>query len=205
MLQSLLESLGFAVERREGIIGPRDAHAAGEPVNHLALVVHTLDGGPFIAESGWGEGPLDPLPLAEGTVAAGAFSFAVERDGDAWWVAQHEFGSSPGFRFADAPATLADFAAHHERLSTSADSAFVRTLVVQQPSGDRIVTLRARTLSVDGPGRRERRVLDDAGAFGAALRDAFGIDPDALGPERLGRLWANAVAQHDAHLALARS
>jgi hypothetical protein len=26
----------------------------------------------------------------------------------------------------------------------------------------------------------------------------FGIDPDALGPDRLGRLWANATEQHRA-------
>src|SRR5664280_2032353 len=49
VLQSLLEALGFAVERRQGIVGARDAHAAGAPTNHLALVVDTPDAGPFIA------------------------------------------------------------------------------------------------------------------------------------------------------------
>jgi N-hydroxyarylamine O-acetyltransferase len=150
VLQTLLEALGFAVERRQGIVGARDAHAAGEPTNHLALVVHTPDAGPFIAESGWGEGPLDPLPLIEGPVRAGAFTF-------------------------------------------------VQTLVVQQPFDDRIITLRACTVFSDGPGRRHRRVLENPQAFAAVLRDAFGIDPEALGPERLHRLWAKAADQHDAH------
>jgi N-hydroxyarylamine O-acetyltransferase len=205
VLQTLLEALGFPVERRQGIVGARDAHVRGEPTNHLALVVDTPDAGPFIAEAGWGEGPLDPLPLAEGPVSVGAFTYTIERDGDGWWVGQHELGSSPGFRFADAPATLADFQPHHERLSTSADSSFVQTLVVQQPGDDRIVTLRARTLFVDGPGRRERKILDDVAAFTAVLRDRFGIDPEALGPQRVGRLWAQAMEQHAAHQALTRS
>jgi N-hydroxyarylamine O-acetyltransferase len=207
VLQTLLEGLGFGVERRQGIVGPRDAHARGEPINHMALMVHTPDAGPFIAEAGLGEGPLDPLPLAVGRVNAGAFEFSIERagdgddggDGDGWWVRQHPFGSVPGFRFSDAPATLADFQPHHARLSTSGDSGFVQTLVVQRPFDDRIVTLRARTLSVNGPSGRQRRVLDDAGAFATALHEHFGIDPAALGPERLRRLWAQAVNQHQAH------
>jgi N-hydroxyarylamine O-acetyltransferase len=199
VLQTLLVALGFDVERRQGIVGQRDAHANGDSTNHMALIVHTSDAGPFIAEAGLGEEPLDPLPLAVGRVAAGAFEFTIERDGDGWWVAQHEFGSFPGFRFADAPATLADFQPHHLRLSTSPDSSFVQTLVVQRPLDDRIVTLRARTLFVDGPGRRERRVLDDSGSFAAALREQFGIDPEVLGADRLGRLWAKADDQHQAH------
>jgi N-hydroxyarylamine O-acetyltransferase len=199
VLHTLLDALGFAVERREGLVGPRDAHARGEPPNHMALVVHTPDAGPFIAEAGLGEGSLDPLPLAEGPVTAGAFELRIERAHNGWWVAQHAFGSFAGFWFSDAPATRAHFQPHHVRLSTSAASSFVKTLVVQRPFDDRIVTLRARTLFVDGPNTRERRVLNNAAEFAAALRDRFGIDPDALGPERLGRLWAKAADQHEAH------
>jgi N-hydroxyarylamine O-acetyltransferase len=73
--------------------------------------------------------------------------------------------------------------------------------VAQRPARDRIVTLRARTLSVDGPGIRRRDVLPGAAALAGTLRDAFGIDPAVLGPDRLGRLWARAVRQHDQHLA----
>lgn len=200
VLALLLETLGFGVERRQAIVGPRGAHAAGEPTNHLALVVHTAGGEAFIAEGGWGEGPVEPLPLTEGRVGVGAFTFAIEREGDGWWVGQHEHGSSPGFRFADAPATLADFQPHHKRLSTSPDSRFVQTLVVQQPHEDRIVSLRARTLGVTGRGIRERVILADEDAFAAALSDGFGIDPAVLGPERLGRLWARADEQHEAFL-----
>jgi N-hydroxyarylamine O-acetyltransferase len=199
VLRELLVALGFEVERREAIVGERSAFAHGEPTNHLALVVRAPGAGPFVAEAGWGEGPIEPLPLAPGRYRVGAFEYGVERDGDGWWVAQHEHGSTPGLRFADDAAALADFAAHHERLSTAPDSGFVRTLLVQQPFADRIVTLRARTRFVDGPSVRERRVLANADELAAVLEGDFGIDPAALGPGRLGRLWAYAVAQHDAH------
>jgi N-hydroxyarylamine O-acetyltransferase len=197
VLLMLLEALGFSVERHQSIVGERDALERGEATNHLALVAATPEGERFIAEAGWGEGPLDPLPLAAGPVTAGAFTYGIERDGDGWWVTQHEHGSTPGFHFADAVATLADFAPHHHRLSTAPDSSFVKTLVVQRPADDRIATLRARTFFVDGPDRRERTVIDDAGTFATVLDERFGINPDALGPERMGRLWAQASAQHE--------
>lgn len=168
----------------------------GEPTNHMALVVRTPDAGQFIAEARLGEGPLDPLPLTAGPVEAGAFHFMIDRDGEGWWVGQHAYGSIPGFWFSDTPASLADFQPHHMRLSTSASSNFVKTLVVQSPFSDHIVTLRACTLSVNGPERRERHVLDSAATFAAALRDRWGIDPAALGPDRLAQLWARVTRRH---------
>jgi N-hydroxyarylamine O-acetyltransferase len=197
VLRALLRELGFEVERHQGIVGDRDAHLRGEPTNHMALTVHTSDAGSFIAEAGLGEGPLDPLPLRAGRVTAGDFELDIERDGSGWWVAQHPYGSIPGFWFSDAPATLADFQPHHLRLSTSPESSFVKTLVVQRPFDDRIVTLRARTMFVDAVGRHERVVLEDEAAFADALRTNFGIDPLALGRARFLRLWANATRQHE--------
>jgi len=201
VLCELLRGLGFDVTRHLSIVDERDAHLRDVPVNHMALVARTAAGEAFLAESGWGEGPLDPLPLREGVVRAGAFTCTIEREGDGWWVAKDPPLDAPGLRLADGEATLADFAPHHERLSTSPASSFVRTLIVQMPYDDRVETLRARTLFVDGPGLRERRVLADREAFAVALRDRFGIEPDVLGPERLARLWRAAEAQHEAHRA----
>jgi N-hydroxyarylamine O-acetyltransferase len=196
VLRALLEALGFTVERREGIVDSRDARSRGELTNHMALVAHAPGGRPFIAEAGLGEGPLDPLPLTEGTVTSGAFEYTIERDDGGWWVEQHPSVSLPGFWFSGAVATLGDFEPHHRRLSNSPDSSFVKTLVVQRPFDDHIRTLRARTLFRDGPGIRERRVLEDSSAFAHELQVNFGIDPRALGDERLARLWRQAEDQH---------
>ena len=189
VLLVLLEGLGFQVERRQAIVGARDAHARGVATNHLTLVVRT-EAGPHVADAGVGEGPLDPLSLA-----------TLEREGDGWWVAIGNGGSTPGWRFADAPATLEDFRVDHARLSRDPTSGFVRTLVVQQPSTDHVTTLRSRTLFVDGPDRHERALLESEADFAGALEQRFGITLDG---DRMGRLWAAAHAQHAARGELPR-
>jgi N-hydroxyarylamine O-acetyltransferase len=198
VLATLLEGLGFSVERREGIVAERDAFASGAPTNHLVLVVRAGDEA-FVCDAGWGEGFLAPLPLVAGTYRRGPLTWAVERDGsDGWWIQQHMWGSTPGFRFGDEGVDVATFAPHHERLATTPDSSFVQTLVVQKPLDDRVVTLRARTLSEKGPTVDAKRVLDTEDAFGATLRDTFNIRLDA---GRVARLWDRARAQHEAFAA----
>jgi N-hydroxyarylamine O-acetyltransferase len=199
VLAWMLEQVGFEVERHEGVAGvDRDTPA---PTNHLALVV-PLGEQRWLADAGLGEGPIEPLPIAPGRHPAAASSpleWTIEAQPDGgWWFAEHPFGSMPGFRMAAPVVELSAFDPHHRRLSTEPDSNFVRTLIVQRPYDDRIETLRSRTLSVDGPGRRERRVLTDIDELAAALDETFGIDPDGLGAARLERLWAQACAQHEA-------
>ncbi|MCW2983327.1 MAG: hypothetical protein JWR63_897 [Conexibacter sp.] len=198
IMQTLLDALGFAVQRREGLVDARGARAGGAPTNHLALVVATAGGERFLCDAGWGEGPLEPVPLRTGAHVQGPLRWTTERDGDGWWVGQHAWGSTPGFRFGDAPAGLEAFAPHHLRLATSPESGFVKTLVVQQPHDDHVVTLRARTLTRKGPDHDTSAVLDDEAAFADTLQRVFGIDPDALGAGRVARLWAGACAQHEA-------
>jgi N-hydroxyarylamine O-acetyltransferase len=85
------------------------------------------------------------------------------------------------------------------RLSTSPESKFVQTLVVQRPLRDRIVTLRARTLTERGPAHDTTVVLASEAELADLLRAVFGIDPAALGPQRMAHLWRRAAEQHAAH------
>jgi N-hydroxyarylamine O-acetyltransferase len=194
VLFTLLQAAGFRVHRRQASVN------ASELTNHMALIVD-LDGECFLADAGLGEGPLDPVPLVDGAQTAGPMSWTVRRLERGWRVTQHEWGSIDAFEFGDALSDLDAFQPHHTRLSRTPESSFVQTLVVQRPYEDRIVTLRSRTLFVDGPGLRERTVVADQGTFAATLRDEFGIDPEALGDERIARLWARACAQHEVFLA----
>jgi N-hydroxyarylamine O-acetyltransferase len=185
----LLEALGFSLTHHQAVVGGTG------PTNHMALVVD-VDGERWIADAGLGEGFLDPLPLAPGPHAVGPFTWTPGREpGGSWWIAAHEWCSFPGFRMEATPSPVAAFEPHHRRLATDPESPFVRTLVVQRPGPDRITTLRARTLSVVGPGGDEQRVVADEAEFWTVLRDTFGIT------RRDPRLWALAVAQHDAFLA----
>ncbi len=191
----LLEALGFTVARHEAVVG-------GEgPTNHMTLVVD-LEGERWLADAGLGEGFLDPLPLRPGEHrGATAFTWTLDREpAGSWWCGQPSWSSFTGFRMAPEPASLAAFDPHHARLSTSPESSFVQTLCVQLPADDRFVTLRARTLTERGPAVDERRVLRDRAELADVLRETFGIDVDALGAERLERLWAAACRQHEAYL-----
>lgn len=192
VLAALLRGLGFEVSQHQSVVGGQG------PTNHMALVVR-VDGERWLADAGFGEGFLDPLALREGRHhGPGPFSWTLAREpGATWWLGQHEWGSANGFRMADAPSPAAAFARHHVRTSTDPASAFVQTLVVQQPKDDRIVTLRSRTLSEKGPAIDAKRVLD-RDEFPAALRDVFGL---VLDDGRAQRVWALAAAQHEAFLA----
>jgi N-hydroxyarylamine O-acetyltransferase len=193
VLAALLRGLGFNVSYHQGVVG-------GEgPTNHMVLLVD-LDGERWIADAGLGEGFVDPLPLRAGRHRGpGPLSWTLEREsGGTWWMGQHEWGSVSGFRMDAEPSPHAAFEPHHVRLATDPESSFVRTLVIQRPTDDRIVTLRSRTLSEKGPAVHAKRVLEDADEFAAVLRDVFGI---ALDGARRERAWALAAAQHEAFYA----
>jgi N-hydroxyarylamine O-acetyltransferase len=191
VLAALLRRVGFTVTHHQAVVG-----GAG-PTNHMVLLV-PVDGAVWIADAGLGEGFMEPLPLREGTYERGAFTYTLTLEPEGtWWMGQHRWSSISGFRMQASASAVADFEPHHRRLALRPESPFVRTLVVQSPRDDRIVTLRARTLSEVGPAVDTKRVLDRS-EFGAVLRDEFGITLDGA---RLERLWRRAVEQHEAFVA----
>lgn len=197
LLAWLLTELGFAVERREARVGLREADG---PTNHLSLVV-TVPGerGRWLAEAGLGEGWVDPLALQPGVHATpGRLGWTLQPFEDGWWIGHHPWGSFTGITMSAPEVGLDAFDPHHQRLSCDPSSSFMAALVVQRPLDDRILTLRARTLTVRGPEVDERRLLADHDDLAATLLEVFGIDPATLGDERLDRLWSKVSAQHEA-------
>jgi N-hydroxyarylamine O-acetyltransferase len=192
LLAAVLRSVGFVVTQHQAVVG-------GEgPTNHMARLVH-LDGERWLADAGLGEGFIEPLPFREGRRSIGPLSYSVAREpGGSWWIGQHEWGSFSGFRMVEEESSVSTFEVHHRRLATDPTSSFVQTLVVQQPREDRIVTLRARTVSSVGPAVDSKRVVADREELAAVLYDVFGITVDG---SRLDRLWTQAAAQHEAFLA----
>ena len=176
VLLELLTTLGFSVERRLAIVGPRSAHADGQPINHMALVVTTPAGEEFIAEGGWGEGPLDPVPLREGPVPGRPERRAPRARRRRLVVRAARVRDDAGLplrrRAGDARRLPGSRTCGRRRRRTRCSC---KTLVVQQPYDDRVVTLRGRTTFVDGRGVRERAVLDSVDELGAALKSLFGI------------------------------
>ncbi|MGE0461818.1 MAG: arylamine N-acetyltransferase [Vicinamibacterales bacterium] len=184
----VLETLGFEVSYLSGAVGRATGgwRALG---NHLVLLV-TLDR-PWIADVGFGDGFLAPLPLEPGTYSQGFLRYRVSRDGPWWRVHNHEFGGADGFDFTLTPRALGDFAAQCRELQTSPESGFVKTTVCERfvPAG--LVMLRGAVLRQVTAAGVTTDVLRDAGEYERALRECFGLEVPGL-----EALWSKVQARH---------
>ncbi len=144
----VLETLGFEVRYLSGAVG-RAAHGWRAQGNHLVLLV-TLDRR-WIADVGFGDGFLTPLPLEPGSYRQDFLQYRVTRNGAWWRVDNHVFGGADGFDFTLTERTLDAFATQCHDLQTSPDSSFVTTTVCERftPNGMLVLTA-SRNLSSVG-------------------------------------------------------
>jgi len=185
----VLQTLGFTVRLVSGAVG-RERYGAAVEGNHLVVVVD--HGGELtLADVGFGDGPLDPLPLVEGAHRSGAFEFRLERSDERWILHNHEHGGAPSFDFTLRPAPLESFSEKCRELQTSPTSGFVQKTVCQRYDGDVIWTLRGAVLRrVEAGGVTERAITDQTD-YDRVLRDRFGL---AI-PE-VGHLWPVVWRRH---------
>ena len=186
----VLATLGFHVRFVSGAVGraTRGWQARG---NHLVLIV-TLDRR-WIADVGFGDGFLTPLPLEPGGYRQDFLEYRVSRDGPWWRVHNHPFGGADGFDFTLTERSLDDFAQQCHELQTSPASPFVATTVLERFETGGIVILRGAVLREIRAGGATDRVVSDADDYVALLRDRFGLSlPDAA------TLWPRVWQQHEA-------
>ncbi|MET9697160.1 arylamine N-acetyltransferase [Streptomyces sp. NPDC006529] len=197
----LLEALGYEVTRHVGGVDD-DRGSRMVNGNHLALSVRVPgepgggEGGAYLVDTGLGDGPYQPLPLRGGTYAQGGFRYTLTPlpDGSGWSF--HNVGGPfPVMNFRSAPATMADFAAEHLRLTSAADSCFVRTLAVLRRDATGMDVLRGRTLSrVEAHADPIKRELTTPGEFFEVLTALFGRELDDLDAADRTALWTRATA-----------
>jgi N-hydroxyarylamine O-acetyltransferase len=186
----VLETLGFDVRRVSGTVG-RKEHGWRAQGNHLVLIV-MLDR-PWIADVGFGDGFLNPLPLEPGTYSQSFLRYRVSREGPRWRVDNHQYGSD-GFDFTLTARTLDAFAVQCRELQTSPDSAFVRTTVCERFTREGLVILRGATLKEITADGVTSRVLQDATEFTNTLRERFGLDLPAGAADLWPRVWSRHLA-----------
>ena len=178
LLAWALEEIGFAVTRLAG--GVNRVTVGDDAVgNHLVLRVD-LDR-PYIADAGFGDGLLEPVPLVEGAYTQRGFTFRLENLDLRWWrFHNHQHGSAPSFDFIDEPADPALL--ERKCLSLQQDaSPFVINVVLQTHTPAGIATLRGRSLrQIDSSGAHERDV-DDCEDYGRVLAEVFNL-PTADAP-----------------------
>jgi N-hydroxyarylamine O-acetyltransferase len=195
-LAMLLRLAGFQVTMVEaGVL--RAARGEAMWGNHNALLVD-LDGRRWLADAGIGDGFVEPLPLREGPHTQGDLTYRLERlDADTWRFHHHPGGTIASYDFRLRPREIADFAARSRELSTSAESAYVTTLMAARPIAGHTLVLLSRTLRRLGAGGMTSRPIGDADEFARTLSTDFLVPLDDLGQNGVARLWHRAGAQDD--------
>ena len=181
-----LEEIGFEVTRLLGgmLRSLRGDDAMG---NHLVLRVE-LDG-PVIADTGMGDGVLEPMRLEAGSGVQADRQFRFEELEDGYWRFHNHPGTAPA-DFDFVPACTAD----QDRLARVCgnlqnDSIFTKNLICMQPDGTGgRKALIGRALALPG---EEKRLLESADDLCDALATVFGLrDPE------FRSLWPQVVARH---------
>jgi len=190
LLQWALEAIGFDVTRvAAGVMrSERGDRAIG---NHLVLCVR-LEGEPWLADVGFGDGLREPVPLWEGPIEQGGLTYGLSRQPDGFWrLANHRFGSARDFDFRLEAADEGLLAAQCRWLQDSPESGFVQSLVCQRFERDAIQLLRGRVRrTVTRTGVEEWR-LETRDQLDAELRSVFGLTVD------VGRLWPKVARRHE--------
>jgi N-hydroxyarylamine O-acetyltransferase len=189
-----LETIGFSFTRLAGGVR-RDLRGDAALGNHLALWVH-LDRS-YLADVGFGQGPLDPVPIVAGPIPDRGVEHALEDLGGGWWRFHGRMHPhAPSFDFHLSPADPELFARRCAELQTLPESVFKQVTIAQRHVADGVIELRARTLRHLRAGRVTERVIANLDDYAATLRDAF-----ASTPPEIERLWDKAVQQHEIFLA----
>lgn len=191
-----LDQIGFPVMR---MAGAANRELLGDLLigNHLVLLVDLGAEGRWIADVGFGDGSIDPFPLAEWEQTIEGFPFRLSKLDEHWWrFRNHPHGGAKSFDFQVEAADPALLAGRCDWLQYSPESGFVQNLVAQRFKDGKILQLRGRVLRALTPSTVESRTLDSADELVAALNQDFDLDVP-----QVADLWPKVVARHEAVLA----
>ncbi len=191
LLAWALREIGFDVTLMSSFVGrDKDSAIPQGAGDHLILLVR-LDK-PYLADVGFGNGILEPLPLEAGTYQQGFLTFRLSREDDRWWFYNHARGGE-GFDFNLNPFQLSDFAGQSTRLQTSPESGFVRTTVCLRFQEAAHLSLRGavfRTLTAHG---ERDEIITNASRYKDVLSSQFDLHlPEVI------ELWEKVWARHQA-------
>ncbi len=189
-----LRQLGFGVTLLASNVG-RQSNQDVEDHDHLILRVD-LDQ-PYLADVGFGNGFLEPLPLLEGLYQRGFLSYLLEHHEQRWYFHNHAY-ATVGYDFTLEPFNLPDFSIPCHTLQTSPDSGFVRTTVCHRFVPDGIITLKGAVLRTVTAESIEEQVVHSQAAYAAILAQQFDLP---LPPDDIETLWTGVWQRHQAWVA----
>jgi N-hydroxyarylamine O-acetyltransferase len=184
-----LEKIGFRVTRLAGGVF-RAVLGDAMTGNHLVLLVH-LDR-PYVADVGFGDGLIEPVPLEAGPIRQRFLDFRLESLDGGWWRFHNDpRGSAPSFDFQLEPADEDLFRSQCSSLQTNPESPFVLNVVCQRHSPSAIKVLRGRVLkTISSAGVRED-TLGSREEFAWTLKNDMGLEIEGI-----DTIWAKVVDRH---------
>jgi N-hydroxyarylamine O-acetyltransferase len=173
-----LRELGFNVQYLSGAVN-REKNGAKAEGNHLVLLIYLEQS--YLADVGFGDGILEPLPLQEGEYKQDFLEFRlsqdyVAKDGGRWVFHNHPEGGAKSFDFTLTPHQLSDFANQCHTQQTSPNSGFVQGTVCQIFTPEGIVTLRGAVLKIITKDGVTHRIIDSEKEYQRILYQTFGLE-----------------------------
>lgn len=187
-----LRELGFAVTLLAGTVN-RPIQGSSAEGNHLILKVD-LDR-PYLADVGFGNGFLEPLPLAAGSYQQGYLTYHLHSHNERWYFQNHAYGGA-GFDFTLQPCQMSDFAARCHWLQTSPESGFVRLTVCHRFTPHGLITLRGAVLRTVTAAGAAEQVVDHLADYDRILQEKFDLRLDDV-----AELWQKVWQKHQVWLA----
>ncbi len=186
LLAWALREIGFDVEYLACAVGQDNSSA-----NHLALKVNLEQ--PYLADAGFGNGLLEPIPLSAGVYIQQSRAFQLEQHGEDWRfdipsAALGAVGNS--FDFTLQPRELEDFQERCSYLQTSSESGFVRVVVCHRMTETGVQSLRGAVLQTISNGIETSRTLETQDKYATVLREVFDLHLDTKA------LWSKVWASH---------
>jgi N-hydroxyarylamine O-acetyltransferase len=189
MFAWLLRELGFEVT----LLSAEVAESGGTfspAYDHLALLVHKVDGADWLADVGFGDSFRQPLRFQADVEQDGADGYTYrlresqnrggapdERDQFPYWlVEQHDDEQwEPVYRFTLRPHVLTDFAERCIYQQTSPDSHFTQKRICSLALPDGRISLSDLRLITTLDGKREERTLSSEDEYRTVLAERFGV------------------------------
>lgn len=175
LFRAALEALGFRVIALAARV--RVGTTEVRPRTHMMLRVEVPEGA-FLADVGFGgDGPVLPLPFAEGTETwLGRTGHRLRREGDAWALQGNTAGDwTDLYAFTLEPHYPVDFEMANHFTSAWPRSPFVLNLTAQRSWPERRAILRNRDLVVREGGASTATSIRDAEHLLEVLDTVFGL------------------------------
>jgi N-hydroxyarylamine O-acetyltransferase len=186
LLAWALRELGFDLELLACAVGQTNASA-----NHLALKVNLER--PYLADAGFGNGLLEPIPLEPGVYVQQSRAFRLEQDGTHWTFQMPSLNLGAignSFDFTLEPQNIEDFQDRCTYLQTSPESGFVRVVVCHRMTETGVQSLRGAVLQTITNGIETSRTLENRFDYDRVLREVFDLHLDTEA------LWSKVWASH---------